>query len=351
MESSPASLVHSVKNWFQRNWLVCLIPVLAFLLAAGVFRQLRWTFHGAKYQSWKENYSAAVQAGFEGQREQALQRMLQAAGAAPDDPAIHSELAMGFQQLGQKKQALTHLEKAVRLRFPNPENPDNHLGLAGAYIRAGEFEQAERILKEKILPRWPDSADAYYYHGLVLLETGEGEEAAERALRQLEECLKREGEHTQALYHAGVCQLRLNNPEEAAILFQKVITLKPSFARAYHELGAALRRSGKQQEAERVLKQFQELDSKERRVRHLETQHALDQLELPNLFELGRLYLDLQRYAEAERAFARFTFEAPTDPRGYQFLAEACRGLNKEREADRAEKLAQALDLAGGAQD
>jgi tetratricopeptide (TPR) repeat protein len=327
----------------QRYWLLYLVPPVAFLAAAAVVQQCQRAFHGARYARWQKDYAAAVQAGIAGRREQALRQILAAASGAPEDAQVQSQLAMAFRKLGREKQALTHLERALELDSSNIDTPDSFLALVGAYINEGNFNAANRVLKEKVLDRWPDSAEARYYQGLSTLEGGTGREAAKRALEQFGECLKLAPDHVQARYRSGICLLRLGRFEEAATNLQSVIERNPALTGAYNELSTALRRIGREREADEMLKQFRGLDEKERRVRHLETQLALGRLQTGDLFEMGTLYLDLHQYNKAERALGRFTFEEPTDPRGYRLLVRAYRALGRTPEALRAEKLADAL--------
>lgn len=336
-------MLNRFRNWLARNWLILVMPPICFLLAAGIMRQLRSAWQGAKYAKWQEDYSAAREAGMRGEREQSLRRLMEAAAAAPDNPEVHSELAMGFQQLGQESYALTHLEKALHFQPGNPDNPDDYLSLVRAQIYRGNYAEAERILREEVLPRWPDASPVHYYQGIIALESGKGKEATETALEHFKHCLQQSPDDPRPLYQMGVGQLRLNRLEEAVATFRKVLEARPMYSSAYHDLSTALRRLGKDQEAGRMLEKFQELESRERRIDHLETQFAVDKLASAELRELAQLYLDLRRFEPARNTWMRYTREQPTDPEGYEGLAEACRALKKEQEALRAEKLAEAL--------
>jgi tetratricopeptide (TPR) repeat protein len=63
----------------------------------------------------------------------------------PDDYAAHSNLGGLYRAIGQNKDALRHLEEAVRLA---PMQPLGHLNLGGAYFDDGRYAEAQREWEE-----------------------------------------------------------------------------------------------------------------------------------------------------------------------------------------------------------
>jgi tetratricopeptide (TPR) repeat protein len=63
----------------------------------------------------------------------------------PDDYAANSNLGSLYRNQGRNKEALEHLERAVRLA---PNQPLGHLNLGGAYMDEGRFDDARRELED-----------------------------------------------------------------------------------------------------------------------------------------------------------------------------------------------------------
>jgi tetratricopeptide (TPR) repeat protein len=63
----------------------------------------------------------------------------------PDDYAAHSNIGALYRQTGSAKEALQHLEEAVRLA---PMQPFGHLNLGGAYVDEGRLADARREFEE-----------------------------------------------------------------------------------------------------------------------------------------------------------------------------------------------------------
>ena len=88
----------------------------------------------------------------------------------PDDYASQANVGALYRQLGNYKDALRHLEEAVRLA---PTQPLGHLNLAGAYLDEGRFPETRRELEEVL--KLQESPGAR--RSLVILGTVTGDQA------------------------------------------------------------------------------------------------------------------------------------------------------------------------------
>ena len=88
----------------------------------------------------------------------------------PDDYASQANVGALYRQLGNYKDALRHLEEAVRLA---PTQPLGHLNLAGAYLDEGRFAETRRELEEVLKLQESPSAR----RSLVILGTVTGDQA------------------------------------------------------------------------------------------------------------------------------------------------------------------------------
>jgi tetratricopeptide (TPR) repeat protein len=77
--------------------------------------------------------------------EQAIEAYRLLLATYPDDYAAHSNIGTLYRNQGRNKEALRHLEEAVRL---SPMQPLGHLNLGGAYVDEGRYADAQREWEE-----------------------------------------------------------------------------------------------------------------------------------------------------------------------------------------------------------
>jgi Flp pilus assembly protein TadD len=139
-----------------------------------------------------------------------------------------------------------------------PDNPTPHFLAARRAIDEGRLEEGERLL-DRVLELWPDTSAA--------------------------------------LYEKGVLRARRGDLEAAADLFRRAVRLNPWHGRAQADLGIALHRLGRVEEAER-------------RLRY--AQRQFPELEGP-VSELAALCFADGRYAEAAVLYGRAVALGRTD--------------------------------------
>lgn len=106
------------------------------------------------------------------QRVRALEDHLE---SAPDNRAVHLELARLLHDGHRTREAIPHYVRAVAL---DPDEPQAYFDLAAAHGELGEWERAGSVLEER-LARAPDDAVAMYDLGAVLANRGDARGARE----------------------------------------------------------------------------------------------------------------------------------------------------------------------------
>jgi Flp pilus assembly protein TadD len=338
-------------HWLLRNWAAMILPPAMFLLVAGVTRQLNRAWEGSNVGKFRQHLEAAERAIGEGNLKAALPELEAAERLTPEQPEAHGELANAYRQTGRQAEALDHMERAFRLKPKEAGIPDaksTWLGLAESNYVAGRMDVADRILHEDVLPRWPDLPDAHVYLGRIQWFRDGSEAGVRKALASFETALRLDPKHMDARKSYGDCMASLGRLEEAERAYRIVLEINPKHRPAAKELAGILRREGKLEAAKQVLAGLEALDQRTNRLRHLETKVSLQNHTLNDLLEIGELYLELDRNREAEQALLRYTRQEPTDPRGHRMLAEACKKLNRPKDAELSIRLADALEAKKG---
>ncbi|MFQ5740274.1 MAG: tetratricopeptide repeat protein [Acidobacteriota bacterium] len=166
-----------------------------------------------------------------------------------------------------------------------PENPHLHLirGLIQTRKRSYPLALQEFHSALRIDPALPD---AHYYTALSLLALGRQEEA----LQEFEAELRARPDYARAQYQKASILLARNQLQEAEVLLENVLRSDPKHARAYHKLGRIQLQKGQVVEA----------------LAHLETAVALGLSDPQVFYALWQAYSRSGREEEAQRALQRF---------------------------------------------
>ncbi len=130
-----------------------------------------------------------------------------------------------------------------RLVHDDPPNRVFRSTLAHAYRRLGKMDRAIRLYREAVALA-PNDPDAWYDLAAALQESGNAAEAAV----VIDEALKHDPNRAEGHNMRGVA-VAASNPSAALDEFRKTIALDPRNARAYCNLGNALRSLGRYEEA------------------------------------------------------------------------------------------------------
>jgi len=146
--------------------------------------------------------------------------------------ASNFNMQLGLAYLNQGELALAK-EKLERALAENPNDPNVHSAMAMLQDRLGFPQKADKEFKEA-LSRGPHSPDILNNYAVYLCRTGrvdEGvksfEEAAHNALYRTPEA---------AYTNAGVCLRGAKRDTQAAMSFQRALQVRPNFAEAAFQL-------------------------------------------------------------------------------------------------------------------
>jgi tetratricopeptide (TPR) repeat protein len=260
--------------------------------------------------------SAEVQSGWGlllrelGQPEQAIEHLRKALQLKPQEAKHHFNLALTLQEQGKLEEAVICLQEAVHLQ---PSWAEAHFTLALANLRHDRWEEALVSFKQALQLR-PDLPEAHYYLGHALLGQGLLAEAvahfrqlppapsvvepeapsAERedGRKDCYEAVRLDPERADAHLELGIALGRQGRLEEAIIALHQALRVQPNYAEAYLHLGTALREQGHLERSAAYLTQALHLRP--------ELTEAHDQLGL-TLTEQGKLDLALASYQAALR--------------------------------------------------
>ncbi|BAU48049.1 putative UDP-N-acetylglucosamine--peptide N-acetylglucosaminyltransferase SPINDLY [Sulfurifustis variabilis] len=167
---------------------------------------------------------------------EALPIYLELSAELPDDADVWYLRGAVHERLGQSREAVAAVRKAVDLQ---PQQADwvNHLG---TLLESGkDFAGAEECYR-KVLLMNPDHCLGRYNLGNVLNKRAEYNEA----ITHLRQALQYFPSEPRVHYGLGLARYRLGNRGEAISLLQKAIALDPRYADAHNVLGMALQDAG-----------------------------------------------------------------------------------------------------------
>ena len=197
------------------------------------------------------------------------------AATSPSREAAYRENNLGVALLEQFRpaDAAEAFERALR---KDETLQLARVNLAIAYLYVPDHEAARKVA-EAALAEMPDSPQLNYVLGLV----ARGEGRAEDALPYLRKVLDKDPRDVGANLTLGQVYLQLRRFDEAVAVFEVAVAAEPYNVSAVYNLGVALNRAGRREEARAALERFQELRDSIYKT------------------SLGQNYLEQGRYAEA----------------------------------------------------
>jgi tetratricopeptide (TPR) repeat protein len=242
----------------------------------------------------------------------------------PDDPLTRLNLARVRGLAGDRNDYRAGL-KELTARFP--DRPDYLEELAGALREDGLWAQAQEHFQALVDAR-PDDFSAR----LALMEMMEKNQDQDGLLAQYESLASLRPDDQVALYNYGVLLFGRKKPDEAALVFQKLLALNSGEEGAREYLLAIYQRQGKTPEMLEQALALYRLDPSKLVYRAL----------VLNTYENAKDWLN---FAEAASEFAALR---PDDPEAWRQLARGQARLDRKKEA--AQSLWRAAEADRGAE-
>lgn len=320
------------------------VPLLAFLLAGLMTRQLVPAKQGADGEQFQQTVAAFLKKLDSGDRAGALAGLARAGNMAPHDMALQTGLIGKFQALGEHKLAAEAIERALRAMPKERQAAPSYAGLCEYLLNHGDLDNAKRILAGDLMARWPDALETAYLQGRVALQRATGKNDLSAAAKQLQECVALDPGHVPSKLQLGIAYSRLGELDQAEALLREVREKRPFDPVVLYHLGEVLRQQGKTAEAAKVLDEHKRVSELQERRKHLESQYLLKQLQPADLLELGRIYVQLGELAQAARTLRAYTRRQPADADALRELAQVCLRIGDKEGARIATELADGLD-------
>ena len=233
----------------------------------------------------------------------------------------------------------------------------SELAAALVHHRAGRLDRAGASYR-KILKKWPENPDALHLLGMVALDEGRAERAAQLIGRAVALAPQTAEMHA----NLGNALRTLARSGEACASFRRAIALQPDYAPAHNNLGLLLHATGdfagalaSYRRAAELLPNLAEIHSNlagtlralgrlEEAEAALRRALALDPGNVAHLANLGNVLVDLGQYDKAEACYRSAIALDPRFAPAHYGLA-ACRRLSGEM-AEAVEIYRKALSLS-----
>lgn len=176
----------------------------------------------------------------------------------PKSWRVHEVLAQTDAESEHHDEAVTEFLAAIKLA---PNQPGLREELGSEYRMLAKIPEAENAFKQE-LEIDPNNVLARYKLGVIEVEKND----AATGKQLIEEALKVKPGLLNSDYNLGRAEMELGNNQAAADLFKKAIVgnSEPEIVRqAWYQLGTALRRMNRTQEAQQAFAEFQKLKDEE----------------------------------------------------------------------------------------
>ncbi|MBI4482770.1 MAG: VCBS repeat-containing protein [Acidobacteria bacterium] len=169
------------------------------------------------------------------------------------DPRVYQHNNLGIAHLEQRSfaQAAEEFQKALEI---DPGFLLARVNLGIAYFNLPEYEKAEAAFK-KALEADPGQPHVRYGLGLIY----KNQNKLDQALQEFRMVLSQDPADPSTHYNLGQLYVRKRDYHRAIEHFRKALDVEPRNASAHYSLAQALLRSGEQQEGEKELRIFQQL--------------------------------------------------------------------------------------------
>jgi tetratricopeptide (TPR) repeat protein len=159
----------------------------------------------------------------------------------PGKPGAHYNLALAFEALGRRREAIEAHRKALRL---DPGFVDARLHIAILLAAQLDFDEADRNLREALRVN-PGSVEAHFLLADLLAKRGRHPEAIAR----YREVLRLRPDLSDAYLNAGNSYSDMGREDDAIAMYQMALRTNPASDRGHFNTGLSLERLGRYEEA------------------------------------------------------------------------------------------------------
>ncbi|HEY8021901.1 MAG TPA: tetratricopeptide repeat protein [Thermoanaerobaculia bacterium] len=216
----------------------------------------------------RDRYDAYKGAGDKEKAKTALDALV-AADPSRDTAVLIYNAGAEAQRAGQNEVAIANLNRAIEI---DPKMEPAYTGLATVYENQKNYPQALATL-DKLAQVDPQSADGFrirseVYHRMALSTSdkkkareyeAEAQKAKEGVKTASASKVAAAGSSPDAVFNQGVALFNANNVPEATKVFEKVLDMKPTHARAHYMLGLCYVNQGDSAKAKEYLSKFIQL--------------------------------------------------------------------------------------------
>ncbi len=229
---------------------------------------------------------------------------------------------------------------AKKLIQPTPRAVE-HNNRGAALLSKGQLAEAEFELKTAIQLS-PDYAEAYNNLGIIYKQ----QKHYDLAVQHFEKAFALNKEYTAPLSHIGAVHIARGQLDQAITILRKAVNKEPTFADAIYNLGLAYLLKARETGAGDKKNEFyKDAEQKLQLATQLNTQLVEAHL------NLGDLYMDLQRYEEAEIRYRLALEDNPQRTEAYEHLAKVLRIRGKAGEAQQLTQRGAEISKANAAQE
>lgn len=177
----------------------------------------------------------------------ALEQFMKAVKIDPENPELHHNLALVYQELGEYNLSLQHFQKALAL---NPHFPEALNNMGVLYVQLKEWDRALQCFQDAaddILYKTPYFA--YHNIGSVYFHKGQ----YLKAIENYQKALAVEPSYLQAYYDLASAYEAIHRDEEAIQTYHQILRIDPQSWDAHLDLAKLYIRLNRHQEAVKEL--------------------------------------------------------------------------------------------------
>jgi len=238
-----------------------------------------------------------------------LARLDEAEAAYRQALAIRPAYPGGWHNLGNtayRQQKYTEAIQFYRRELAGHLDARPWRGIAQAYVELGKVDSA-RYAFERALGIDSTFAQAHFSLALLLEDIGD----FESALREVLLALANEPESNEYRYYAGAYLVKLDRPAEALEYLQAVAEAWPWHHGAHYNMGQALMRLGRTEEAQAMQEHAEGLRELQAQISHHENTARVQPIDPAAHAGLGTLLRRAGRYNDAMHAYQVALFLDP----------------------------------------